>query len=242
MSLPDDPNSSSTTPAASETPDGVRLSRRYVWAIGIVIVIVAVGIGALVSQLADKKSPAPGQAAKPTVSVRAVSSVPAPTATFDPTIKVYVAGEVKNPGVYEMQWGERVVDAVQRAGGFTEGADRGRVEQAKRVFDEMRIDIPRLPATPTPVPPLPTVGPGTVAAAAPPPPTAAPPLVGNGKLNVNTASVAELDKLPGIGEVLSQRIIEARKNGPFKDVDDLRTRVTGLSRSTLDKIKDLIIF
>jgi competence protein ComEA len=64
----------------------------------------------------------------------------------------------------------------------------------------------------------------------------------SGKINVNTASAADLDKLPGIGAVLSARIIDYRtKNGPFQNLDDLR-KVEGLSKAVADKLKDLIEF
>jgi competence protein ComEA len=146
---------------------------------------------------------------------------------------------VQNPGVYEMKPGDRLQEAILAAGGFTGQADRTKLDLAQRVRDEMRIEIPRLPDTPTPVP---TSGPGTPTATAPAPPTTAASAAA-GKVNINTASAAELDKqLPGIGPVLAGRIVEYRAaNGPFKTLDDLR-KVTGLTKAVIDKIKDLITF
>jgi competence protein ComEA len=65
---------------------------------------------------------------------------------------------------------------------------------------------------------------------------------GVGKINVNTASAKELDLLPGIGEVLSARIVEYRaKIGPYRSVEDLR-KIPGITGSVIEKIKDLITF
>jgi competence protein ComEA len=214
------------------------------------ILAILLGVGALVSLLA-----AIGQAEKvaavPTTAptARAPATTRAgviPTATVQPSptpdgiIKVFITGEVKKPGVYEMHDGERIIDAVKVAGGFTEAADPDRVDQAQRVRDEMRIEIPAKPPTPVPVPTaLPGQTPlgGTVTAPAQGQVTPA-----DTRLNINTASAADLDKLPGIGEVLSQRIVDYRaKNGSFQNLDDLR-KVQGLSASEIEKIKDLIVF
>lgn len=211
-------------------------------------VALVVGLGALISLLAatgqvGKVAAAPTSAptakATPTVKAGAVPTATAPpTPTPDGIIKVFITGEVKKPGVYQMREGDRIIDAVKVAGGFTEAADQNRVDQAQRVRDEMRIDIPAKPPTPIPAS---TAQPnqtqaGSVTQAAP---TATP---ADSRININTASAAELDTLPGIGAVLSQRIVDYRaKNGPFSSLDDLR-KVQGLSASEIEKIKDLIIF
>ncbi len=161
-----------------------------------------------------------------------------PTPTIDPTIKVFVTGEVANPGVYIMKTGDRVEDAIEKAGGFTEKADEEALDLAQRVKDEMKIVVPVLPAASA------TPQPGGITL--PPTEKALTPTgkisVTPGKVNVNTASQAELESLPGIGPVLAQRIIDYRaKNGPFKTLDELR-KVQGLTRTVLDKIKDRVIF
>ncbi len=196
-----------------------------------------------VEKVAAVPTTAPAARATPTNKpgvVPAATLQPSPTP--DGIIKVFITGEVKKPGVYEMHDGERIIDAVKVAGGFTEGADQDRVDQAQRVRDEMRIEIPARPATPVPAATdLPGQSPagdtvpvqGRVAPTAPPAGT---------RLNVNTATAADLDKLPGIGEVLSQRMVDYRtKNGPFRSLDDLR-KVPGLAASEIEKIKDLIVF
>lgn len=215
------------------------LGKKTLWFLGAVGVVFSIGLGVLITNLTGTKAAnvnaTSGKAAAPTRVVGVAGVSP----TDDSTIKIYVLGEVLNPGVYEMKPGDRLQEAIQAAGGFTARADRTKLDLAQRVRDEMRIEIPALPDTPTP---LPTTGPGTPTATALPPPTTAAP-ASSGKLNINTASAAELDKqLPGIGPVLAGRIVEYRtNNGPFKTLDDLR-KVSGLTKSVIDKIKDLITF
>lgn len=211
-----------------------------------IVLAIIIGAGTLVSVLAAQASKtnltptAVAVKVTPTVKAAAVptATVP-PSPTPDGIIKVFITGEVNKPGVYEMREGDRIIDAIGVAGGFTGNADPDRVDQAQRVKDEMRIEIPAKP--PTPVPPA-TLLPGQTASAntlAAPVPTATP---ADTRLNINTASAADLDKLPGIGAVLSQRIVDYRsKNGQFHSLDDLR-KVVGLTASVIEKIKDLIVF
>jgi competence protein ComEA len=235
---PDSPSQTEelATAAGHTQPHG----KKTLWFLGAALVIFSIGLGVLITNLTGTKAAnvnaTPGKAAAPT---RAVVGVAGASPTDDNTIKIYILGEVLNPGVYEMKPGDRLQEAIQAAGGFTTRADRTKLDLAQRVRDEMRIEIPALPDTPTP---LPTTGPGTPTATALPPPTTVAPATA-GKVNINTASAAELDKqLPGIGPVLAGRIVEYRtNNGPFKTLDDLR-KVSGLTKSVIDKIKDLITF
>jgi competence protein ComEA len=196
-----------------------------------VIVMALVGSGIAISALAGGENKPDSRLASakvtPTPTLVMVTPTPPPTPTLA-EIKVYITGEVKNPGVYTMKQGERIEDAVKAAGGFTENADPQRVDLAARVRDEMRIIVPKLNQ--------PSFEP-LVSGGSNPPPTP-----GDGKINVNTASTAELDKLPGIGAVLSQRIVEYRaKIGPYKSVEDLR-KIPGITNAVIEKIKDLISF
>ncbi|MGL5513353.1 MAG: SLBB domain-containing protein, partial [Sporomusa sp.] len=112
----------------------------------------------------------------------------------DDDIVVYVSGGVNKPGVYKLPTGSRVVDAVTMAGGFAADADAARINLALRLKDEMQINVPCT-----------TIAAGTAmgaSAAA----TASAGSSDNGKININTASNAELDKLPGIGPALAERI------------------------------------
>lgn len=235
-----EPDDASQPPKKSDAKKAAATSRRALtfFFVGFVLVV---GLAIVVSQYVEKP-------VATIASTNQNSRTPAKvTPTPDGVLKVYITGEVASPGVYSVQPGDRVIDVVNVAGGFTGNADQRRVEQAVRVKDEMRIDIPKLPATSDPAAPLPAqnqnanLPPANIST---PSATNSPlPNVNNsGKINVNTASAADLDKLPGIGAVLSQRIIEYRtKNGPFQNLDDLR-KVEGLSKSVADKLKDLIEF
>jgi competence protein ComEA len=139
------------------------------------------------------------------------------------SLKVYVTGEVAHPGVYSFRAGERVEDALKAAGGATADADLTRLNLAQRLEDEGYIFVPRLATTP-----LPTGGSVPVSPAQ------------NSRVNLNTASLAELDALPGIGATYAQRIVDYRtKNGPYQRIQDLVDKKL-IPQSTFDKIKDLI--
>jgi competence protein ComEA len=139
------------------------------------------------------------------------------------TIVVAVDGAVATPGVYGLPGGARVQDALRVAGGTTRDADLALVNPAARLRDEDRLVVPtRRPAVGAHTP---GDGSPTEAAAA------------AGKININTASAAELDTLPRIGPVLAQRIIDDReRNGPFRSVDEL-ARVTGISPAMVEDLR-----
>lgn len=141
----------------------------------------------------------------------------------DPTaqgpMQVYISGAVMEPGVYEMPDGARAIDALYKAGGPAPDADLVAVNLALRLHDEDQVLIPRAGEA------------ASVVAGA----SARPAL-----LNINTASAQELDALPGIGEVYSQRIVESRAwDGPYKTTDDLVARQV-LPRATFERIRELI--
>ena len=143
-----------------------------------------------------------------------------PTATPTPSAQVYVSGAVARPGVYALHQGDRLQDVVDRAGGLTDDADRARVNLALRVRDQGHYHVPAVGED------LP-VAPSSQAA-------------GTSSTNLNTASLAELMALPGIGEVRANAILEHReRNGPFRSVDEL-VDVSGIGRGTLDGIRDLV--
>lgn len=160
------------------------------------------------------------------VEVRAdaeVPPVPAPTASATPSIPllVDVAGWVREPGVYTFGSGARVVDAIEAAGGARPGAELRALNLAAPLVDGTQILVPKA---------------GEV-----PPPGVAPPIGGApGLVNVNTATTAELETLPGIGEVIAQAIVDHRtENGPFTSVDQLLD-VTGIGDATLENIRELV--
>jgi len=145
------------------------------------------------------------------------------TATPSGPIEVYITGAVVQPGVYEMQAGDRVIDVLYEAGGHTPDADLEAVNLALRLQDEDQVTVPRVGET--------LVSTGRTSNVAG---------VSSAKVNINAATAAELDTLPGIGEVYSERIVESRlSNGPYVTVDELVERGV-IPRGTLDKIRDLI--
>jgi len=145
-----------------------------------------------------------------------------PEATF----VVAIDGAVGTPGVYSLPGDARVQNAIAAAGGTTSQADLAAVNPAAHVHDGDRVIIPFMS---TPVPtrdPTSPVEQTTPAAAGP--------------VNINTATADELDALPGIGEVIAQRIVAYREShGAFTTVDDL-AEVNGISDRMVDDLRPLI--
>ncbi len=141
----------------------------------------------------------------------------------DRKLTVHVAGAVACPGVYRIDEGSRVADAIEKAGGTSPDAMLDDLNLASRLRDGQKVMVPR----PAPVPQAGTLDP--VGA-------------GPGLINVNTADIAELDKLPGVGPALAGRIIDHRKkNGPFSSMKDL-DGVEGIGPSKLEALEDLVTF
>lgn len=144
-------------------------------------------------------------------------------------IRVHVAGAVTQPGVYRLTQGERVQDAIRAAGGLAPDADSARVNLAQRVRDGQRVDVPFARQS----------GVAVRAAEQPAERTTAQPA--GGKLNVNTATPAQLERLPGIGEVSAAKIIAYRQaNGPIRSLDQLRQ--AGVSDTLLRRAADYLVF
>lgn len=138
------------------------------------------------------------------------------------TIKVHVAGSVNKPGVYELSDGDRVEAAIQSAGGASNDADMSAINLAQRLKDEDMIYVPKIGEAASPVVPQNAQQ-------------------KDGKIDINSASIEELDKLPGIGPAKAQKIIDYREqNGPFKAIDDIQ-QVSGIGPATFENIKDLIV-
>ena len=153
-----------------------------------------------------------------------IALLPAPT---QPPLVVHVIGAVPRPGVYELPEGSRVRDAVQAAGGALAQADLAFLNLAAPLEDGQQLDIPYLDGAP-PADPF----------AEQPPPSAN---VDQAELvNINTASLEELDSLPGIGPTTAQKIIEYREqNGPFQAIEDIMN-VSGIGPATFEELQDLI--
>ncbi|MBI2781134.1 MAG: ComEA family DNA-binding protein [Chloroflexi bacterium] len=145
-------------------------------------------------------------------------------------IVVDVAGAVVKPGVYRLATGARVGDAIKAAGGFSPRVDVDRVgvelNLAATLVDGARIRVPSRDEMLGGA----GGGGGTSASGGP---------AGARVVNLNTATEAELDSLPGIGPVTAGKIIESRSGSPFKAIDDLRERGL-LGQKALDKIRALV--
>src|SRR5574339_613014 len=136
-------------------------------------------------------------------SGEAVVLRPAPT---EKPVIVYITGAVPRPGVYALPKNARVQDALSAAGGFLAEAEKSQINLAALLEDGEKLDVPFLEGA-SPI--LGTPGPTVVA-------------VTTELVNINTASAAELDTLPGIGPSLAQRIIDYRQqNGPFINAEDI---------------------
>ena len=137
-------------------------------------------------------------------------------------VVVYVSGEVMRPGVYTLNSEHRVAEALGAAGGPTADADLDRINLAMRLNDEDQIHVP-------------SIGDGGSVQ-----PAGSSPSTASGKLNVNTATVEELESLPGIGASRAAAIVEYRNtHGPFQRVEDL-VEVSGIGDGILGSIRNLI--
>jgi competence protein ComEA len=158
-----------------------------------------------------------------TAPIGGTASAPA-SASPSPEVVVLVdvAGWVRRPGVYEFTEGARVIDAIDAAGGARSGAVLEALNLAAPLTDGTQILVPR--EGQEGVAPAPVTG-GAVA---------------GGLVNVNSAIATELEELPGIGEVIAQRIIDYRtENGPFATVDELLD-VSGIGDAILESIRELV--
>jgi competence protein ComEA len=165
----------------------------------------------------------------------------APTAT-PVLIYVYITGAVAQPGVYRLPEGSRVQDAIAAAGGAMIQADLEGINLAERLTDEAHVIISRRDdATPSTVqqPASSVSNPGTASITGQTGPAASKALPSS-PVNINTATVEQLETLPGIGPSTAARIVADRdQNGPFPTIEDL-TRITGIKEGTMAKIRPYI--
>lgn len=165
----------------------------------------------------------------------AITLMPPPTPA---PLMVHVAGDVVQPGVYSIPSGSRVRDAIEAAGGLSAQASAAALNLAAFVEDGAQILVPTKPPTAAPTSLVSTGGGQTSTGNTAPTPV--PPST-PGLININTATVEELDSLPGIGPAIAQRIIDYRtENGPFAQIEDIMN-VSGIGPATFEKIKDMIV-
>jgi competence protein ComEA len=147
--------------------------------------------------------------------VAPLASAPAPVTQ----VVVDVVGAVRRPGLYRLHDGQRVADAVARAGGATSRADLEGINLASPLADGIQIVVPRRGA----------------ASAAP----SAAPGAAIGPVHLNAATAEQLDALPGVGPVTAQKIVDYRQaHGAFRSVDDLDA-IPGIGPARIDQLRDL---
>ena len=143
-------------------------------------------------------------------------------------IKVYITGEVKNQGVIELEEGDRIADAIEKAGGQTEQASLKNVNLAYQLEDGQKIYIPNINDTETEII---DDGASWVVDDA---------TIKQTVVNINKADEKELQSLNGIGESLATSIVQYRKeNGNFETIEDLKN-VPGIGDSKFENIKEYI--
>ena len=146
-------------------------------------------------------------------------------------ITVFVSGEVNKPGVVTLKEGERLAVAVEKLGGTTKKADLNNINLAMKVKDEEHYIIPKY---------------GDIKREKNNKEESITEKDNSNdkeesqKININTASIEELDKLPGVGEATANKIVNHRKeNGDFKNIEEIKN-VNGIGDKKFENMKDLI--
>jgi competence protein ComEA len=182
--------------------------RRRVLVVGVVAVVALVFGGRALQRPGKSSLPAPIHVARTTGPTKAAQ------------LYVDVVGAVRRPGLYRLDRGARVADAVRRAGGVTRRAELDVVNLAALVADGEQVVVPKRGAA------------SVAGGAAPPAPT--------GPVHLNSATLEQLDGLPGVGPVTAQKILDYRtKHGGFDSVDALDA-VPGIGPARLADLRPLV--
>jgi competence protein ComEA len=196
-------------------------TRRHALA-GAAVVLVLLALGGRLLQ----RSPASAEAlpVEPVVAQTAEAEPPEPPEQAQ--LVVHVVGAVRRPGLYRVDEGSRVADAVSLAGGATGKANLAALNLAAPLIDGTQVIVPRKGQD---VPPAGAASPG-----------ASPGGAAAGPIRLNTATAEELQTIPGVGPVTAQRIIDYRdQNGGFRSVEELDA-VSGIGPKRLEQLRDLV--
>lgn len=159
----------------------------------------------------------------PGASTSAAPPVPTPTGT----VTVHVTGAVEDPGVYSLPLGARVDDAIAAAGGIGATGDESALNRAQVLLDAQQVYVPVVGEAPNASAAAAAGGAGAAGGA-------------DGSINLNSASAAQLEELPGIGPALAGEIVAWRESrGPFSSVEDL-DGVPGIGPAILQKVRDRV--
>jgi competence protein ComEA len=211
---------------------------RLLGAVGAILVVAGIAWWLLRAPVVPTESRLPmaqrAAAADLGASVPPVASTT--TALAPPTsaiVVIHVTGAVHAPGVYELRPGQRVADAIDAAGGALADADANALNLAAPIADGDRIAVPIAGEAPSPSSAGAGAGHSHAGDAAAGPGSGSP-------VDLNTAGVAELEALPGIGPATAAAIVDHRAaNGPFATVDDLEA-VRGIGPAKLEAIRDYV--
>ncbi len=159
-------------------------------------------------------------------------------------IVIDICGSIANEGILELDENSRISDAIEKAGGLKEGADLSQINLAFILSDGMKVYIPNIKdkesdnknEDKTNIYITKESGVNTIVGT-----SENNNQISNMKININTADINELDKLPGIGDSTAQKIIDYRnENGKYNSIEDVKN-VKGIGDSKFDKIKEFII-
>ena len=184
------------------------------------------------SSPSSSSSPSPAGSGGPAAGAATAAAAPASS-----VVVVHVVGQVKRPGVQMLPAGSRVAQAVEAAGGASKGAELSRVNLARVLVDGEQV---RVPAPGDPVDPSELTGPGPPAGGAGGGAGSGSAGGAGGLVPLNSADLAALDTLPGVGPVLAQRILDWRtEHGRFTSVDELG-EVSGIGEKLLSQLSPLV--
>ena len=194
-------------------PEFLLLRRRLLLAaVGALAAILLLGRLVLSAGTTTQAEPLP----PPPAVVAGVTGLPSSRVVVD------VVGAVRRPGLYRLRQGSRIADAVARAGGATDKADLAQVNLAAPLADGEQVVVPRRGA------------PGAVGGGSS---TGAP----AGPVQLSTATLEQLDTLPGVGPATAQKILDYReKHGAFSSVDELDA-VPGIGPKRLEQLRELVV-